>query len=79
MTKIDDETRLRHMLDAAREASLFIQGKTRESLNTERMLALSLVRLLEIINDEVRQLEIEPCSKLQLAHHLLDFVSPIGE
>ena len=29
MTKIDDETRLRHMLDAAREASLFIQGKTR--------------------------------------------------
>lgn len=51
MTKIDDETRLRHMLDAAREASLFIQGKTRESLNTERMLALSLVRLLEIIGE----------------------------
>jgi uncharacterized protein with HEPN domain len=51
MTKIDDETRLRHMLDAAREASFFIQGKTRESLNTERMLALSLVRLLEIIGE----------------------------
>jgi uncharacterized protein with HEPN domain len=51
MTKIDDETRLRHMLDAAKEASLFIQGKIRESLDTERMLALSLVRLLEIIGE----------------------------
>ena len=37
MSKIDDQTRLRHMLDAAREASLFIQGKTRASLDTERM------------------------------------------
>lgn len=51
MTKIDDETRLRHMLDAAREASLFIHGKTRDSLRSERMLALSLVRLLEIIGE----------------------------
>ncbi|NEO98619.1 MAG: DUF86 domain-containing protein [Symploca sp. SIO2E9] len=39
------------LLDAAQEASLFIQGKTRESLNTGRMLALSLVMLLEIIGE----------------------------
>ncbi len=32
----DDETRFAHG-DAAREASLFIQGKTRASLGTERM------------------------------------------
>lgn len=51
MTKIDDETRLHHMLDAARESCVFIQGKTRESLKKERMLALSLVRLLEIIGE----------------------------
>lgn len=51
MSKIDDRTRLRHMLDAAREARLFISGKTRESLDSERMLALSLVRLIEIIGE----------------------------
>jgi phosphopantothenoylcysteine decarboxylase/phosphopantothenate--cysteine ligase len=31
------------------------------------------------LDKQGRQLEIEPCSKLQLAHHLLDFVSHIGE
>ncbi|NES71846.1 MAG: DUF86 domain-containing protein [Okeania sp. SIO2D1] len=51
MSKIDDQTRLNHMLDAAREASTFIQGETRESLNENRMLELSLVRLIEIIGE----------------------------
>ncbi len=46
MSKIDDVTRLRHMLDASREAVEFIQGKTRESLDSERMLSLALVRLI---------------------------------
>jgi phosphopantothenoylcysteine decarboxylase/phosphopantothenate--cysteine ligase len=31
------------------------------------------------LDKQGRQLEIEPCSKLQLAHHLFDFVSNIGE
>lgn len=51
MPKIDDTTHLNHMLDAAREASTFIEGKTRESLNEDRMLELSLVRLIEIIGE----------------------------
>ncbi|MEA5469853.1 DUF86 domain-containing protein [Spirulina sp. 06S082] len=51
MSKIDDRTRLLHMRDAAREISIFIQGKTKESLETDRMLTLSLVKLVEIIGE----------------------------
>ena len=64
MSKIDDRTRLRHMLDAAREASLFIQGKTRASLDTERMLALSLVKLIEIIGEAAAKVSSEKQEQL---------------
>ncbi len=47
----DDLIRLRHMLDAAREAALFARGKTRSSLETNRMLILSIVKDLEIIGE----------------------------
>ena len=40
----DDEVRLRHMLDAAREALSFARGRTRADLNSDRMLVLSLVK-----------------------------------
>jgi uncharacterized protein with HEPN domain len=39
------------MLDAAREARSFLQGRTRELLEGERLLALSLVKLIEIIGE----------------------------
>ncbi|HLO52626.1 MAG TPA: DUF86 domain-containing protein [Kamptonema sp.] len=48
---IDNETRLRHILDAAREAVLFAQDKTRSDLNTNRMLTLSLVKCIEIVGE----------------------------
>lgn len=38
----DDRIRLRHMLDAAREALSFAQGHTRRDPNEDRMLVLSL-------------------------------------
>ena len=38
-----DRLRLRHTLDASREAIFFIQGRTSEDLTTDRMLLLSLV------------------------------------
>jgi len=34
----DDHIRLRHMLDAAMEAEIFTQSKTRDSLETDRKL-----------------------------------------
>ena len=50
----DDEIRLRHILDAAHEAFQFVEGLSREDLNTDRKLNLSLVRLLEIIGEAAR-------------------------
>jgi uncharacterized protein with HEPN domain len=37
----DDEIRLRHMLEAAREAVKFIGGRSRKDLSDDRMLALA--------------------------------------
>lgn len=48
---IDDPVRLRHMLDAAREAVSFAQSKTRSDLDTDWMLTLAVVRCLEIIGE----------------------------
>ena len=50
----DDAVRIRHILDAAREAVVFSQGRKRADLNGDRKLNLSLVRLLEIIGEAAR-------------------------
>jgi len=52
----DDQVRLRHMLDAAREAVTFVQGRRRADLDSDRMLALSLVKEIEIIGEAANQI-----------------------
>ena len=47
----DDEIRLRHMLDAAREATTFAEGQSRKNLDANRMLLLSLVKAIEIVGE----------------------------
>lgn len=49
-----DKVRLMHILDAAQEAVGFSQGRSREDIDTNRMLNLSLVRLIEIIGEATR-------------------------
>ena len=51
MPRPDDDIRLRHMLDHAREAIALMQGKTRSDLDDDRVLSLALVRLLEIVGE----------------------------
>jgi uncharacterized protein with HEPN domain len=46
-----DAIRLRHMLDAAREALDFAQGKTEHNIREDRQLVLSLVKEIEIIGE----------------------------
>ncbi len=46
-----DLVRVRHMLDAARDAISFSASKTRHDLDTDRMLVLSLVKSIEIIGE----------------------------
>ncbi len=54
MKRPDDETRLRHMLDAARTAIEFAGGRTGNDLITDKMLDLSLTRLLEILGEAAK-------------------------
>ncbi|MBI5488647.1 MAG: DUF86 domain-containing protein [Deltaproteobacteria bacterium] len=47
----DDLVRVRHMLDAAREAVSFARDRSRADLDRDRMLTLSLVKSIEIIGE----------------------------
>ena len=51
MTQHDDIVRLHHMLETAREAVAMIEGKERSELRRERMLELSLIRLIEVVGE----------------------------
>jgi len=51
----DDLIRLRHMLDAAREAVNFAQNSRREDLDGDRKLTLALVKDVEIIGEAAYQ------------------------
>jgi len=54
MPKGKDIVRLRHMLDAAHKAMEFAQGRRRADLDTDEMLSLALIRLLEVIGEAAR-------------------------
>ena len=47
----NDEIRLRHMLDAAREAMSFSNGRNRDDLDVDRQLVLALVKAVEIVGE----------------------------
>ena len=52
----DDRILLRHMLDATRKARGFIRGRSRADLDSDEMLALAVIRLLEVIGEAARNL-----------------------
>ena len=51
----DDEIRLRHMIEAAREAVSFASNRVRDDLETDRQLVLSLVKDIEIVGEAATQ------------------------
>ena len=55
----DERVRVQHMLDAAKKAQEFLVGRTRDDLSTNDMLALALVRLLEIIGEAAKNVPTE--------------------
>ncbi len=55
----NDDVRLRHMLEAAREAISFAQGRSRTDLEDNRMLFQALVRNLEVIGEAASQISRE--------------------
>ncbi len=57
-----DRVRLDHMLDHAREAITLTRGKTRADLDSDRLLSLALVRLLEIVGEAAGRVSKEECA-----------------
>ena len=55
----NDLPRLRHILDAAEEAVSFSARRSRQDLEGDRQLALSLVQLLQIIGEAARAISNE--------------------
>lgn len=70
----DDLIRLRHMLDAAKEAIELAAGKSRNEIETERMLNLSLVRLIEIVGEAADHVSAE----FRLRHSSIPWKEIIG-
>jgi uncharacterized protein with HEPN domain len=54
-----DTVRLQHMLDAAQKAIQFTQGRSRQDLNDDEMLALAIVRLVEILGEAAKNVSPE--------------------
>ncbi len=59
MSRHEDETRLGHMLDHAREAVALVKGRSRADLDTERLVNLALVRLVEIVGEAANRVSKE--------------------
>ena len=59
MTRHDDSTRIRHMLDHATEAVEMADARTRAELDSDRQLNLALVRLLEIVGEAAGRVSAE--------------------
>lgn len=59
MSNHEDMVRLRHMLDAAQKAVNFVQNRNRVDLDTDEILSLALIRLLEILGEAARGLSKE--------------------
>lgn len=59
MTLIDDLTRLRHMKDAAEDALNFTSGKTKETLEDDKILSFAVVKVLEIVGEAASKISLE--------------------
>ena len=71
---IDDNSRLRHMLDAAQQAIRFARGKNRQALERDEMLTFAILRALEIVGEAASQVS----KKFQVAHPEIPWPQIIG-
>jgi uncharacterized protein with HEPN domain len=71
---LEDSVRLRHILDAATEATRFVEGRDRSDLDSNDMLSLALVRLLEIIGEAAHGVS----SELRAAHTEINWAGMTG-
>jgi uncharacterized protein with HEPN domain len=65
MSQHDDGVRLRHMLDAAKQAIEFTRGRSNADLYRDAQLSLALTRLVEIIGEAAKNVSPETRAKLR--------------
>ena len=65
---LPDEVRIRHIRDAAGDAVKFVEGKSRADLDSNEMLSLALVRLLEVIGEAANGISPELRAKHPAVH-----------
>jgi uncharacterized protein with HEPN domain len=56
MPRDEDDVRLQHMLDYAREAIALSQGRARNDLDSDRLFNLGMTRLVEVIGESAARL-----------------------
>ena len=59
MSRHDPSVSLRQMRDHAHEVAALVHGRTRGDLDSDRLLALAVVRLLEIIGEAAARVPVE--------------------
>jgi uncharacterized protein with HEPN domain len=74
MSRRDDRTYLQHMLDHASEAVSMAEGKTRDDLNRERQLHLSLIKLVEIVGEAANRV----CELTRRQHPSVPWAEIVG-
>ena len=55
MSRHDDRVALLHMRDHATEAVEFVWGRSRSDLDSDRLFALAMIKLVEIIGEAAAQ------------------------
>lgn len=75
MTKIDDLTRLKHIEQAIVEAISFVEGRDRRGLEQERMLSLTLVKLIEMRRRSLLGSKGGCCAVVAVVKQLIIFLS----
>lgn len=62
MTRHDDSVALKHMRDHAVEAVGAARGRSRSDLDSDRLFALALIKLVEIVGEAANRVSLETCS-----------------
>ena len=77
---VDDKTRIAHMIDASEEAVAFSTGKSQDDVYSDRLLALCLVKCLEMMGEAASKVshklkeehpEIDWKYLIEIRHHLV--------
>jgi len=55
----EDRVRILHMIDAAEAVAQFIDGRSRDDLDQDRMLLFSLVHAIEILGEAANKLSLD--------------------